>query len=181
MKYNTIHIFGASGSGTTTLGKRISERYGLYHLDADDYIWLQTDPMFTQKREPNQSLYLLSQDLIKYANVVISGTLINWGIKLIPKIDLAIRIEASTEIRLKRIQIREHEMFGTRIDKGGDMYLQHLAFLERAACFDTGDENVRSRVRYDKWEKLYQCAVITLNGNLEVDENMKRLEQILGD
>ena len=33
---NKIHILGASGSGTTTLGKEISEKWGHTHLDSDD-------------------------------------------------------------------------------------------------------------------------------------------------
>lgn len=34
---NVIHIFGASGSGTTTLGDAIDETLGYKHLDVDDY------------------------------------------------------------------------------------------------------------------------------------------------
>lgn len=34
---NVIHIFGASGSGTTTLGKRIADELGFKLMDTDDY------------------------------------------------------------------------------------------------------------------------------------------------
>jgi hypothetical protein len=43
---NRIHIFGASGSGTTTLGAAIADRYGYAHLDVDQYFWMPTDPPF---------------------------------------------------------------------------------------------------------------------------------------
>lgn len=33
---NVIHIYGASGSGTTTLGKRICEELGFTQMDTDD-------------------------------------------------------------------------------------------------------------------------------------------------
>ncbi|BDD11489.1 hypothetical protein FUAX_39210 (plasmid) [Fulvitalea axinellae] len=39
-----ILIFGASGSGTTTLGKEIAKRAKFTHLDADDYYWKPTNP-----------------------------------------------------------------------------------------------------------------------------------------
>lgn len=34
---NVIHIYGAAGSGTTTLGKKISEVLGYKFMDTDDY------------------------------------------------------------------------------------------------------------------------------------------------
>lgn len=45
-----IHIYGASGSGTSTLGKKISEELGYRFLDSDDYFWLPTDPRFIKVR-----------------------------------------------------------------------------------------------------------------------------------
>ena len=45
-----IHIYGASGSGTSTLGRNISEKLGYFFMDTDDYFWEQTDPPYTKKR-----------------------------------------------------------------------------------------------------------------------------------
>jgi len=36
-----IHILGASGSGTTTLGRALAERLQCPHFDTDDYFWLR--------------------------------------------------------------------------------------------------------------------------------------------
>ena len=44
---NIIHIFGASGSGTTTLGRAIHETFRHAHLDTDNYFWISTDPPYT--------------------------------------------------------------------------------------------------------------------------------------
>lgn len=44
MAKNLIHIFGASGSGTTTLAEKISRELGYFHLDTDDYFWLPPTP-----------------------------------------------------------------------------------------------------------------------------------------
>lgn len=40
-----IHIFGASGSGTTTLANALSNNMNLPHYDTDDYFWIRTDPL----------------------------------------------------------------------------------------------------------------------------------------
>ena len=40
---NVIHIFGASGSGTTTLGKKICSELGYTLMDTDAYYWIPTE------------------------------------------------------------------------------------------------------------------------------------------
>lgn len=37
MYKNVIHIYGASGSGTTTLGKKLCEKLGYTLMDTDSY------------------------------------------------------------------------------------------------------------------------------------------------
>jgi adenylate kinase family enzyme len=45
-----VLITGASGSGTTTLGRALAARLGFAFLDADDYYWLPSDlPFPTQQ------------------------------------------------------------------------------------------------------------------------------------
>src|SRR5829696_7380488 len=54
-----VHITGASGSGTTTLGHALAARFGWRHLDTDDHFWLPTDPPFQQQRPVPERLALL--------------------------------------------------------------------------------------------------------------------------
>lgn len=51
MYESVIHIYGASGSGSSTLGKFISEQLRYTFMDTDDYFWLPTDPKYTQRGE----------------------------------------------------------------------------------------------------------------------------------
>ena len=51
-----IHIYGASGSGTSTLGRYLAEQFQYAFLDSDDYFWLPTDPKFTTKRPIEQKV-----------------------------------------------------------------------------------------------------------------------------
>ena len=37
MDKQVIHIYGASGSGTSAIGRYISEKLGYFFMDTDDY------------------------------------------------------------------------------------------------------------------------------------------------
>ncbi|WP_051403467.1 hypothetical protein [Schnuerera ultunensis] len=72
---NIIHIFGASGSGITTLARAIDEAFGYTHLDTDDYFGTPTDPPYMTKRTPYERQELLKADIAKNEKCVISGSL----------------------------------------------------------------------------------------------------------
>lgn len=108
---NVIHVFGASGSGTTTLGKKIAEELGYTLMDTDDYFWMPTDPKFILKRPREERIELMKRDIDSAHNVVISGSLVDWGNVLIPYFTLAIRIEMEQEIRIERLKKREKNRF----------------------------------------------------------------------
>ncbi|MGM9603941.1 MAG: AAA family ATPase [Faecousia sp.] len=176
---NVVHIFGASGSGTTTLGEKISRELGYFHMDTDDYFWMSTDPKFTTKRPASERIILMRRDMEQAQNVVISGSLTDWGDVLIPDFTLAIRIEMDPALRLERIRQREKRKFGSRIEPGGDMYETHRAFLEWAKRYDTGGPEVRSRAKHDQWQKLLSCPVLLLDGGASVEDNFWKVFQAL--
>ncbi len=103
MVKNVIHIFGASGSGTTTLGAKLCDELGYKLLDADDYFWLPTNPPYIQKRSKEERLKLIKNDIERFQNVVISGSIVDWGDELIPLFTLAIRIEMNQALRIYQI------------------------------------------------------------------------------
>lgn len=170
-----IHIFGASGSGTTTLAREISARFGYFHMDTDDYFWLPTDPMFTIKRDKAERLVLMKKDIETHEKIVISGSLCDWGDDLIPCFDLAIRVVTDTETRLQRLKEREYRRFGNRICKGGDMYEEHIKFLTWASEYDTGDITMRSKAKHDVWQKLLLCSVITVDGTASTETILEKI------
>ena len=122
MDKKLIHLFGASGSGTTTLGRFISEKTGFFLMDTDDYFWEKTDPPFTTKREVSERIARMRRDIAGHGNAVLSGALTGWGDELIPFFTLAIRVEVPAELRLERLRRRERERYGSRIEAGGDMF-----------------------------------------------------------
>lgn len=102
-----IHIFGASGAGTSTLGKKICEELGFFFMDTDDYFWEPTDPKYTVKRSFEERLRLMKEDIEKHDQIVISGSLVDWGDELIPLFTLAIRLVTDTDVRIERLRKRE--------------------------------------------------------------------------
>lgn len=172
---NIIHIFGASGAGTSTLGKFICNQLGYFHIDTDDYYWEQTKIPYTVAKPIPERLNLIKKDIEKYKNVVISGSLVDWGDELIPLFTIAIRLVTATEIRIERLKQREKKHFGNRIELGGDMYNNHLQFLSWAASYDTGDINMRSKANHDSWQKLLHCPILTLDGNEDLLLNFQKL------
>lgn len=177
MAKNVIHIFGASGSGTSTLGKKISELWGYTWLDTDDYFWVPTDPPFTTHREKTERVRLIKEDIEKYENVVLTGSLSGWGDALIPEFTLAVRIVIDKELRLARIKKREYERFGDRIAPGGDMYEHHLEFLEWASKYDTAGVNMRSKAKHDEWQKLLQCPLVVVDGAENLEKNCELIKE----
>lgn len=177
---NVIHIFGASGSGTTTLGKKICDELGFVLMDTDDYFWLPTNPRFTHKRPKSERIELMKRDIARFDSVVISGSLVDWGDVLIPYFTLAIRIDTEQNLRIARLKQREKGRFGARIEPGGDMYSQHIDFIEWAKKYDTGGSNQRSKAKHDEWQKLLPCEIIHLNGADDLNDNFEKVRTHLG-
>lgn len=174
-----IHIFGASGSGTTTLGREICRQNGFTHLDTDDYFWLPTDPKYACKRPKEERLFLLKRDVQAAQNAVLTGSLCAWGDALIPAFQLAVRLETDTDTRIARLRAREKAAFGSRIQPGGDMHETHEAFIAWAMRYDDGGLDMRSRAMHDAWQKQLRCPLLCLNGGDVLQHNVQIVLQAL--
>jgi adenylate kinase family enzyme len=85
-----IHIFGASGSGTTTLASALSAKHGHRHFDTDDFYWLPTNPPYQQKRTPADRQTLLAKALAERDSWVLSGSLCGWGDPFLSQFELVV-------------------------------------------------------------------------------------------
>ena len=159
VKPSRIHITGASGSGTTTLGAALSRQLGWKHIDADDYYWLQTQPPFQQKRPWEERLKLMIADLRSEPGVIATGSTIRWGLELEDAYELIVYLYIPPEIRLQRLRVREMQRNGS-INEG---------FIAWAALYDEGDLTVRSRRRVEKWLSERHVPVLRLEGDLTVE------------
>ena len=165
-----IHIFGASGSGTSTLGRALAEKTSFRFMDTDDYYWLPAEPMYTLKRPIPERLALMARDLDECSDAVLSGSLVGWGDPLIPRFTLAVRLVTPTPVRMERLKQREYARYVRRILPGGDLFEQSQAFLAWAAQYDDGLPPLRSRALHDLWQQKLTCPLLTLDGTLPLDE-----------
>ena len=125
-----MHLTGASGSGTTTLGHALASETGWQFLDADDFYWLPTDPPYTHKRERAERSELLRSafDVARPHGVVLAGSVVGWADDCADACDLIVYLLMPTAVRLQRLRDRELRERG-RVDE---------AFLAWAANYDEG-------------------------------------------
>ena len=164
-----IHITGASGSGTSTLGAALAAELGGVHLDADDYYWLPTAPPFTDKRPAAERLTLLLADLRSRETCVLAGSIVGWGDALEDAFDLVVFLYLDTAIRVARLRRRETEQLGHA----------DPAFLAWAAQYDAGPPVGRSLAKHRAWLARRSCRVIELNGDLSVRARVAAVLQAL--
>jgi len=173
---NKIHIFGASGSGTTSLGEGLSQRNGYTHFDTDTYFWEQTIPPFRKKRKIELRQEMLRKDLEKSSSWVLTGSLCGWGDFAIKYFDLAIFLYVPKEIRMKRLNDREIKRYGKDILAPNDSrYKVHQGFIKWAELYDTGGLDMRSKAMHQEWISKLDCPIIRLEGVFSLNTNLNKI------
>lgn len=170
-----IHIFGASGSGTTTLGGALAERLGLPAFDVDDFFWERTEPPYTTVVPVPLRQERLRTALANQEGWVLSGSLTRWGDFLIPEFDLVVFLALPPEIRMERLRCRERQRYADRIREGGDLHEPHRAFMAWAEGYDRGGPEMRSRISHEAWMATLTCPLLRLEGDLELGEKVARV------
>jgi len=156
---NTPHgiiVFGANGSGKSTLGRELANILNFKHMDIEDYHFKKSEIPYTVERSHEGCLNLMLADIKKHRSFVISAVTGDFGNSILQLYELAVFISAPIELRIKRIEQREYEKHGERIRKGGDMYEQHLKFVDFVAS--------RSLSEIEQWGETLECPVIRIDG-----------------
>ncbi len=163
-----LHLTGAAGTGTTTLGRHLAQRLGLPHLDTDDYYWLPTDPPYTSKRPATERIEMM-RAARGTGGWVISGSLVSWGDRVIEGAHLVVFMSLGTATRLARLRRRERARFGDRIRTGGDMARNHATFLHWAAGYEDTKFAGRSRAGQEAWIAGLDVPVLRLVSDRPVE------------
>lgn len=158
-----IIIFGANGSGKSTLGREVANVLNFKYMDIEDYYFIKSKIPYTAKRSSEDCLNLMLTDIEKYGSFVLSSVTGDFGEKISSLYNLAILITAPAEIRIERIKQRAYEQHGERIYKGGDMYEQHLEFID----FVTS----RTLSKIERWAETLACPVLRIDGTKSISEN----------
>ncbi|HEY3798944.1 MAG TPA: AAA family ATPase [Caulobacteraceae bacterium] len=170
-----IHILGASGSGTTTLGRALAARLGVAHLDSDDFYWMPTQPPFETPRPAPERVAMLGAALDGAGDWVLSGSMVGWGDVFIPRIQLAVFLYLPPEIRLARLEARERERYGAAVEPGGARHAATQEFLAWACRYDDPDFDGRSLTMHRRWLAALPCPVVAIEGTPEVAESLGRV------
>ncbi|MGA0555619.1 adenylate kinase [Larkinella sp. VNQ87] len=171
-----LHLFGASGSGVTTLGTALAAHLNLPYFDSDDYFWEKTDPPFTVRCPPNERNARISADLTAANDWILGGSVINWGQAVFPVFDLIVFLWIPPDIRLERLKNRELERYGSVIQTDPERRRQFKDFLAWAADYDqdTGLAN-RTLKAHEAWLRTRPEPVLELRGDLSTAERLERV------
>lgn len=158
-----VHILGASGSGTTTLGAALARERGWPLLDADVFYWEQTDPPFQRAREPAARDALFRPLVEDRLHWIFAGSALGWARPWVPLYDLVVFLRLDPAIRMARLRAREAARHGARIAPGGDMHATSTEFLEWADRYDTAGHEQRSLIAHEAWLDTLGMPVLRLD------------------
>ena len=146
--YNGIAIIGLNGAGKSTLAHVLAKKLHYFEIDVEDYYFpaqrssrinalegkTSADANFIPYLSPkakSEVEFAIRKDINCYPQFVLSGVTLNWSESILSQIDIAFYLHVPLNERLQRIRSREAQRFGSRILPGGDMYDQHIEFLNK--------------------------------------------------
>ena len=176
---NKIHIFGASGSGTTTIAKNICEQINYKHFDSDNYLWLPTEEPFTVMRPKEEYLSLMGDDLNNNEKWILSGH-VSFGFVdvYLSLYDLIVFVYVPMDIRIERLKKRECERYGEEILPGNKRFEKYNDFIEYALSYDTASGG-RSLEKHEKWLNGVDCPVLRIINN-SLDDSINAVLEAIG-
>ncbi|MCL2287538.1 MAG: hypothetical protein FWC32_14395 [Firmicutes bacterium] len=173
-----IIIFGASGAGSTTLGKEIAKRLNFQYLDIDDYLWRwDTKIPLTATRPVEERTELLLNAIKMHPRFILAGTIFSNQKLFEPVIDLAVFLSTPAEVCAQRVHTRELARWGERILPSGDMYKAtrfHGDFddyVDNAQKYETADASKFGRKLHEQWISELLCPVLRVDGMKSIAEN----------
>jgi len=175
-KPHGIIVFGASGSGCTTLGRELARLLNFEHFDTDDYFFEINNPPLEMKERPLDERISLLRPLLKN-DFVLSGCIREWDGAFDSMLSLAAFLRTPTNIRIERLENREFIRSGDRIKPGGDLHAQHRKFIDYITTYDNGGMATRSLASQEAWAKNLVCPVVHIDGALDWRINAKNIAE----
>lgn len=170
-----IHIMGASGAGSTTLGMALSRHLSFPYFDTDNYFWDPAGDPFTLKRDPELRNQMLMTDLVQHNNWIVGGSMVSWGAYWQIAFDLVVFLYVPPQIRLKRLEKREHERYGDIIFTDPVRNQKYQEFMSWAKSYEDIDSNRRSLRVHEEWLETLICPVIEIRGDTTVEDRVQKV------
>ena len=163
MRRCRLHVLGASGAGTTTLGRALASHWSVPHADADDYFWVPTAPPYVTKRPVPDRLRLMAAMFVPRTAWVLSGSMVGWGEEVVEACDAIVYLSLDPAERMRRLERREERR---RVGETHDADAA-AAFLEWARGYDDPTFDGRSRARHEAWLAERRQPVLRLDSAQE--------------
>lgn len=176
-----IIVFGACGSGTTTLGKSLARQLVCPHLDADDYFWVRTDPPYQVEQPAEVRNRNLKDAFDECESVVVTGSLYKWGDYWTDAFDLGIFLFLPPEIRMQRLRRRETARYGDLLKTDREYRARSEAFLEWAEKYDDKKFEGKSIALHRKWMSDLQFRILEIDGDLTNEDRMNIALKAIAD
>jgi adenylate kinase family enzyme len=172
-----IHITGASGTGTTALGRALAGRLRIPHFDSDDYYWIPTVPPYRIRRDKAVRDARLDEDLASFADWVWSGSALSWNIQ--PAVTLCVFLTVPRELRLTRLRAREQAAFELPYVSHEERDAELEVFLAWAASYDDGGMTGRTLARHEAWLAGLSIPVLRIDGDTTTEQRVERVVDAL--
>ena len=166
---NGIIVFGANGSGKSTIGRELARVLNYKFMDHEDYAFEKSEIPYTVKRSREECLRLMLADINEYGSFVLCAVTGDFCEEISSLYDFAVYLSAPHEIRMERIKQRAFERYGERVLEGGDMVERQTAFLDFAAK--------RPLTRIEQWAKTLVCPVMQVDTTKPVFENVELIAE----
>ena len=171
-----INILGASGSGVTTLGKKLSLELGIDYFDSDDFFWKKSEIPFSTKIDPKVRDNNILQKLSSTENWILGGSVINWSKEIHNRFNLIVFLYIPQKIRIERLRERELERYGEIIRTDVFWKKKYTDFMEWAKDYDDvkgiANRNIKT---HREWLVKQNTARIDLIGEMTLEEKTERI------
>lgn len=134
----------------------------------NDYHFEKPEIPYTIERSHEDCLNLMLADIEKCNSFVLSAVTGDFS-KKISSMMIAVFMSAPLKTRMEHIGQREYEKYGERICEGGDMYEQHLKFVNFARLHHLSNN--------DKWAETLNCPVIGMDGTKDYRQTAADIER----
>jgi adenylate kinase family enzyme len=172
-----INLIGASGSGTSTVGRSLASALSLPHFESDDYFHATSDPPFQNPRPAEERFELIRRDLLPDASWVLSGGIGAWSPIPVLEFTCVVFLYIPTPLRVERLRIREQQRFGDRILNGGDMHKSHDEFIAWASDYDVGGIEGKTLAIHEAYLNAQSCRVLEFRDVITVADITEKVIQ----